>query len=340
MIIHYSKPSSDIQIEGKMRLENDPLLHQRQAAQVQDLLASQDRKCCVLCGQPLTGEQFRHREISAISCSTCGHVQTTQLPPPGYPEQEFHKVYPKLTSEGYEDRKKRIYKPKLDWALNCLQEIGYSFEQLKELKWTEMGCGAGYFLTTLQDAGLKHFTGFDADNTLVGIARSFTKEGKVQHYDGLLSDAFSVFPADIYVAFFVLEHIPDAHRFFDVLKSLPKGTIFIFSIPVFGFSCLLENIFTHNFARNFDGVLHTQLYTDRSIAYAMERSGFTILAQWIFGQDAADFSRFLINNLSEKFSQNLLAEFEKKLLEIQDPLQSCLDKSGLADQRHLIAIKR
>jgi len=287
----------------------------------------------------MQGELFNHREIPVIICAICGHVQTRLQPPPGYPDYEFAQVYPKLSAEQYADRKKRIYTPKLEWILNSLADKGYKHETLAKMQWTEIGAGAGYFLSALEDARLSNIVGFDADKTLVDIANTFTA-ARSTHFGGEISDAIDRYPADIYVAFFVLEHIQNAHLFYQKLRSLPQGTIFIFAVPIFGFSCLLENVFTDNFARNFDGVLHTQLYTEQSIDHAMKTAGFEITAKWIFGQDATDLTRLLINNINTKVSQDLLRHMEKDLISIQDSLQNCLDKAGLADQRHILAIKR
>jgi 2-polyprenyl-3-methyl-5-hydroxy-6-metoxy-1,4-benzoquinol methylase len=202
-----------------------------------------------------------------------------------------------------------------------------------------MGAGAGYFLSCLLDAGIRNIKGFDINKDLLQIATTHVPEKYLFHYKGKLSEAINAFPADIYTAFFVLEHISDSKNFFLKLKSLPPGTIFIFSVPVFGISCLLENIFSKNFARNLDCVLHTQLYTDDSIRYALERAEFNIVAQWIFGQDAEDFIRFILKNIENKFSIKKLEQIKSDLDRLQDALQNCFDKYKISDQRHIIAIK-
>jgi hypothetical protein len=51
-----------------------------------------------------------------------------------------------------------------------------------------------------------------------------------------------------------------------------------------------------------DGIVHRQLYTDESIRHAVALGGFTIVAEWVFGQDADDLSRFLLQNLKDKYS--------------------------------------
>jgi hypothetical protein len=336
----YSKPSADIQVESAIRFQKDKELFEHQISISKILLNCGEREICVLCNHPLKGELFTHRNIPFVLCANCGHIQTRALPPDDYPGVEFKTIYPKLNVGEYKDRKTRIYKPKLDWIINCLKDLNYSKEQIINMRWTEMGAGAGYFLSSLQDIGAQHITGFDADADMVEVANLFIKERKVKHYNGKLSESFKLFPSDVYVAFFVIEHVSDTYQFFIEMKSLPKGTIFVFAVPVFGFSCLLVGIFENNYARNLDCVLHTHLFTDMSIKYGMNLADFEIVEEWIFGQDSLDFTRFIVNNISLKFSEQLLNSIKNDLDKLQDSFQNCLDRQRKSDQRHIIAIKK
>jgi hypothetical protein len=327
-------------MEAGIRLKEDGKRFQSQLNQTKTLLKGKKRKVCLLCGIDLRGENFNHRHIGFVVCDNCGHIQTHILPPDGYPDVKFASIYPKLNFEEFHNRKKRIYQPKLDWIIKSLEECGYSFERIKQMRWTEMGAGAGYFLSALLDVGIKNIKGFDSDHLLVEGARSHISDKYIVHYKDELSEAIDAFPADIYAAFFILEHISDAKNFFSKLKYLPKGAIFIFSVPVFGIACLLENVFEQNYARNLDGVVHTQLYTDRSINYSMEISGFEIIAQWIFGQDAEDLMRFVSKNLEKKFPVSLMKRIKNDFDRLQNHLQECFDRAHLSDQRHIIAIKK
>lgn len=339
MIIKYSKNSTDNQKEARVRLKGDYKNSQSQLKQTRDLLKGRKRKKCLLCDVKLDGDNFTHRRIRFVVCSHCGHIQTLINPPDGYPNLEFSSIYPRLSVEAYNDRKKRIYQPKLDWVLDSLKKFGYSMDRIRQMSWTEMGAGAGYFLSALLDAGMKNIKGFDKDPLLVESASSNISKKYISHYDRKLSEAIDAFPADIYVAFFLLEHITDPKDFFSKLKQLPQGTIFVFAVPVFGISCLLENVFEKNYARHLDCVVHTQLYTDRSINYSMETSGFDIVARWIFGQDAEDLMRFVTTNLEKRFSDPLIKVIQKDFHRLQNNLQQCFDQLELSDQRHIIAIK-
>lgn len=339
MRVDYSKTSKDIKKTSVYRVSKDQKLSKKQIHESMDLLKFDNREECILCGNMLCGENFYHRNIPFVVCDTCKHIQTKTKPPIDYPKTKFSSVYLEKNERDYQDRKKRVYKPKLDWIINCLTEHDYPKDMISNMQWTEMGAGAGYFLSALLDAGIQNIKGFDADKKLVQIARDYIPEKYIMHYEGKLSEAINLLPSDIYTAFFVLEHISDANDFFTKLKNLPKGTIFIFSVPVFGLSCVFENIFEKNYARNLDCVLHTQSYTDDSIKFAMKKAGFKIIAKWIFGQDAEDIIRFILKNITPKFSFNKIDQIQNDLYELQDSLQHCFDKYNLSDQRHIIAIK-
>lgn len=344
MRIDYSKSLDDIGPERTERLQHSSEKYAHQVNTARHLLDFPPRKRCILCDAVLVGDKFQHRSLPFIQCARCNHVQSLVLPPKNYPRDvsagnEFRNVYQKLTPPAYEDRKNRVYRPKLEWIKECLLERGYTHDYLRRAFWLEFGSGAGYFISCLQDEGVGKCLGLEADEALVEMSRDFTPEGSCCHYKRSLTEALSDHRAEIYSAFFVLEHIEDLHAFFERLRTVPKGTIFIFSVPVFGLSCLLEGIFEDLYARNLDGVFHTQLFTDDSIAYGLGLADFSMVAKWIFGQDAEDLHRFIYQKLHERYPRQLLNQISGNLSVLENPLQSVLDQNGLADQRHIIAIK-
>jgi len=343
--IDYSKSSSDISKESAARLKNDRRLFKDQKRVSLFLLRCKARKKCIVCNYMLKGEEFYHRDIVFISCKTCGHIQTRVQPPEDYPMnimkgRDFKKIYPRLTSAQYTDRKQRIYKPKLDWAVACLNEIGYSSKKLRTLKWTEIGAGAGYFLSALEDFGVVDYKGFDSERSLVSFGQGFLRNDKILHFEGNIEESLEIFYADVFVAFFVFEHLNCSYNFFKELRKLKSGTILIFSVPTFGFSSLLENMFVNNWARSMNCEIHTQVFTDKSIDYAMQLCDFEIKAKWIFGQDVDDLIRYIDLSCREINDKKIYKQAMDKLLAVSNDLQGILDRNNLADQRHILAIKR
>lgn len=342
----YSKPLGDVGKEQRERLRDEHSLYERQRALASLLRNAAPRQVCLLCGSSFAAaESFTHRSVPLYRCAVCKHIQTQVQPPEGYPHAveggvPFGAIYPRLSPEEYRARKERIYRPKLDWVVRVLtEELNYTREKLQQVRWVDMGCGAGYFLSALEDIGVEKAMGFDADKQLVAVGQQVLHTAQISQYNQSLSGAFARYPADVYTAFFVLEHADDAHAIYRALQQCPSGTVFVFSVPLYGLSALIENAFDHNYARNMDCVVHTQMYTEHSIAWAMQAAECDIVAQWVFGQDAEDFHRILLNNLAGKLSEVMIDETLNALSELLDPLQQCIDTLHLADQRHIVVRK-
>jgi 2-polyprenyl-3-methyl-5-hydroxy-6-metoxy-1,4-benzoquinol methylase len=344
--IDFSKPLGDVSKESSKHFDNNEVLLDRQRQISERLNFCEMRPKCVVCEHSLLGvASFKHRFIDYVKCSFCGHIQSKAQPPEGYPTRlenglTFSQIYPELTAEEYESRKKRIYTPKLEWALNCHQDLRLNKEELLKSTWLELGCGAGYFLGALADVGVKNFLGLENDLGLMNIANKILKKNAVRHFQNSLAKAVSEYRADIYVAFFVLEHIEDTKCFFEAMRKQRKGTILFFSVPTYGFGTILESAFNHYFARSLDSVVHTQLFTDSSIKYCLDHADYEMVAQWIFGQDSNDLLRMIITSLEGNYPEPLYHTIYQKIMALQDPIQNIIDKHQLADSRHILAIKR
>lgn len=343
--ILYSKSQKDISKENFCLIQKDEDLCIQQQKSVKAFAGSSQRKYCLLCRNVLseTMSAFEHRNILYVTCEECNHIQTKLNLPQGYPytqkEVSFDKIYPKLNKNDYKSRQERIYNPKLDWIIKSLTEIGFHESELFSLKWVELGSGLGYFLSALIGKGIRNLTGIEENSNLVNAANDILQNNFVVCSKKPLAQSIKDYEADIYVAFFVIEHVDEVYEFFTALKDKPKNTILVFSVPVFGFSCLIENVFEQNYARNLDNVIHTQMYTDKSIDFAMKYADYTITNEWIFGQDSSDLVRCFYDRLKYKYPKQMLDQIMENLTELQDPFQACLDQLKLSDQRHIIAIK-
>jgi hypothetical protein len=113
----------------------------------------------------------------------------------------------------------------------------------------------------------------------------------------------------------------------------------IFSVPVFGLSCLLEESFDAQYARNLDGVVHTHIFTDSSIQYGLKSSGCDLLSEWVFGQDFSDFLRLIGNNECGFNETKIHVDLFEKINSLHDEFQHILDCNRLSDQRHILAVR-
>lgn len=344
MITDYSKPSADIALEASSLQAADHKILLSQCEMSAMLASAPDRTSCLLCGQDIsTGRAYRHRQVDYLFCSSCGHLQSKAQLPPGYPlafsGQGFDVIYPRLDEDAYHSRRDRIYQPKLEWAFSRLSQHAGSVEKVISASWLEIGCGAGYFLNALRARGVEALRGLDADERLVAIASQYCGEGVACATTNLFDDVENA-EADIYVAFFVLEHIEEIRRFWQIMSQKPAGTVFLFSVPTFGFAAAMEGAMHDFAARSLDSVLHTQLYTDQSIDYALTEAGYEKIAEWLFGQDAQDLCRIIAGTLKSVMNTQLAEAHLQKISMLIDPLQKVLDQARYCDARHIIAIKR
>ena len=341
MITDYSKALGDLTKEEASRIQNEEQLYIRQKEANKRLSKAPPRKICILCGSPIKGREFLHRGVSFITCHQCNHIQTKALPPVGFPDElegkeQFSKIYPKLEKDQFEDRKNRIYRPKLNWIFNALERSGYKKIELLNKKWLELGSGSGVFLSSLEDMGVNNYVGFEKEETLLERAKAFVVPEKVSISRVSLGEIIRANQADVICSFFVFEHDEKLFELINALKECKSGTLLCFSVPMFGLSCLLENLAAERYSRSLDAAIHVQTFTDESINYFLLKTGYEKIASWQFGQDALELRRILIpqspepgpyDKLSEKFSSSL------------DRIQTAIDKSGLSDQCHLIAKK-
>ena len=343
MNIKFSKKSIDVKKETKNWTKNESKYLDNQVKMHKILNQQKFRKKCLLCEFNAPKEKdFTHRTVDYFFCSRCNHVQTFLLPPDGYPSKQmgegFENIYPELSKKDFESRRDRIYMPKLEWICSVLEDESLLNQKYENLKWLEIGCGAGYFLNALQCKGIKSFKGFDENQFLISEANKHCDKEVAFSTDNIFKDIQEDQP-NIICAFFVLEHINSGNEIWNEFSRLPKGTILVFSVPTFCFSTLLECGLDNFAARNLDSVVHTQIYTDESIDYCLRKSGFEKSAEWLFGQDSQDLCELILRKISKNVNNKLFNKISDKLNNLIDPLQEVMDKERICDGRHILAIK-
>ena len=339
----YSKPSVDVENEALNIEKQDRYLQRIVSETTAALKINPVRRYCVLCNKPLDFcEDIYHRSIKFKQCKNCGHVQSFNSVTDAYESLVsktlgYDEIYPNLSSSEYESRCARVYEPKANWVFQCLSRL--DIEPLN-LRWCDVGCGSGMFLKALQNSGVSQFKGFDVDEHNLSIARQFVGTERIEKNTGGVERIFDTFEADIYTSFFVLEHIENMDKIIDALSRKRSGTFFAFAVPVFGFITMFESVVESHYPRSLDGMLHTQIFTEASISYFLEASGYEVMSEWHFGQDATDFYRFLSGNIKNLYPEEFRNDLLKKLKDLVDPIQTIVDRGHLSDSRHILAIKR
>lgn len=343
MYYKYSKSSGDIKREGASISAQENALQKTVSDVTARIPYYPQRQICLLCHHDLTqSDIFTHRDVSFRHCGTCGHIQTLHDVDETYEREAFKAlgyegIYPALNTDAYNSRCARIYTPKADWIFEALKQN--SVDPLA-LKWCDIGCGAGYFLKSLRDMGCQKIHGVDVDAHNLKIAQEVLGQDVVALNPHSFDQTFTNIDADIYTAFFVLEHIKDTHKAVESLKAKPAGTYFAFSVPVFGFIALFESIIKNHYPRSLDAMMHTQIYTEESLKYFLGSTGYDVVSEWVFGQDMMDIHRFLSHNLSQQYPEKLYSYSIDKIEKLVDVIQSQIDQAHFSDARHILAVKR
>ncbi len=342
MNVKFSKPASDIATEFDYLMNVEQELVEIVNDFNQRLKGYPQREHCLLCNVSLkSAENLNHRDTEWCLCSNCGHLQTKH-----HPDDSFEKAYSEkfgysstyttIEEKQYLSRCERIYTPKAEWAIESLQKLELYNE---DLSWLEIGCGAGYFLKALGLKGINNFQGLEIDQHNLELAQKMNDPEKIQANSLSFDQTIRQSNANIIVSFFVLEHVENLFAVIEALKANKKGTIFIFSVPVFGFVSMFEALTRRHCPRQMDGMYHVQMFTNNSLNYFLKRSGYNIVSEWVFGQDMMDVYRFFGTHLKNQYPESFLRNCMGKLSEMIDPVQECLDRAFFSDSRHIIAVK-
>lgn len=336
--LRHSKPAADILAESAALLRDNATQLERQrvrAERLQALGAPRERCACCRAGLDLAAP-FSRRGTDYLLCADCGHLQTRLAPPEAAPV-DFGAVYPPLDARAFASRVERIYRPKLDWACEVLSGLGGP--PPLERQWLELGCGHGFFLAALKDAGARRFGGVDCCDELVERANLALGEPRAAAIQGSPAEAVRQSSAEVLAAFFVMEHLPDLPDFLDAVAEKPEGTALVFSVPVFGLAAVLEDCSDRHSARSLDGWVHAQMFTESSLRRCLALAGCEPVGQWIFGQDALDLAR-MCSLAAQAYPGALRQEVDQALARMADPLQCAVDQAHFADARHVAAVRR
>jgi 2-polyprenyl-3-methyl-5-hydroxy-6-metoxy-1,4-benzoquinol methylase len=332
----YGKASADVIPEFLDRLRQDAALLELQKGKAACHRSGVPRPHCLLCRRSFEGAQDRlHRDIPYRVCGHCDHWQTRFEPSA---DEAFEQIYPDLSPEAFDSRVARVYQPKLEWILNQADLLGLSAEALLSKAWIELGSGSGYFLKALRDGGARNVLGLERNPALCRQAKAHVHELQ-QHFVQPLHHALQINRADVWVAFFVIEHVADPAAFWEAVRALPERSVVVFSVPVVGFAVRMEGAFDHFFARILESVVHTQMYTHASLHYALQVAGLSPKASWTFGQDIQDLWRMLLVKARAEGVHADLPRLQEILFSLTDPLQAILDQHLLADSMHVLCVR-
>ena len=310
------------------------------------------RKNCKNCEMKLRGINFYKLNIKYIICKTCGHFNgifddTKQLSKKFYQtseQEKYSKIYVEKEKKDYNKRIKNIYLPKAKFLIENLNKIEKNKNRiLKDFNYIDIGCGSGYFVSSLKKLKVKNIKGFDPSLSMVNYGNlinkfkflNFKSHDKTKQVISAINKNKKVCVSMIGS----LEHIYNQNEILREIKKKRNIKYLYIVVPCFSPSSFIEIIFNKNFQRLL-APQHTHLYTDKSLKYLEKMFGFKIISEWWFGADIVDLYRNFLINIKKKSNRNnndgTVNLFNKMFLDALDDLQLIFDKKKLSSEAHIL----
>lgn len=336
----YSKSSAHYFIAKQTFFTTNDKLLKKSHEQNQLYAAQPKRKWCKICESTLPNDtDFRSHGVDYVFCSQCSHLNGRFEDSQKFIESLYIFDGGSDYSNNYIDkdfykRVTEVYIPKIDFLVSSIPPKKYEI--------LDVGCGSGYFVCAALLRNLDA-TGLDVNKTMVDFGnhqiahhlkdKPLSFESEQGFYKTIIESN-----AEIISAIGVIEHLRQPHKFFEAFKR-SKAKYLYYSVPMFSFSVVLENVFEGVFPRQLSGG-HTHLFTEQSIEKMHEIIGVRSVAEWRFGTDIMDLYRHTLTNLqtncsSQKMINYLNAGFGEKI----DEIQSIFDKNHFCSEIHCVASK-
>lgn len=335
--------SSDglLQIKREFFKHNDVLLAEERA--LARLYSEQPiRKTCKNCVSPLMGKQFARMEVNYIICGDCGHLNGTHEDTDDFCAavylndrgSSYAQTYHEESQAAIEHRLTFVYRPKRDFLFEFLSKDG---RDPKQLSYTELGSGSGYFLKTLAEAGVQQVSGHEVSEVQVSFASQLVgSEYCHQHRLDENVEIVERASCDVLVMLGVLEHVQNPREILAAISANDKIQYVFLALPLFSPSVFLESALPEVMPRVLTGG-HTHLYTDASLNWIAADFGFERAAEWWFGTDVFDLYRAISVMLQKtNQSETLLCGWQHMFGGLVDDMQHVIDRKKLSSQVHLI----
>ena len=291
-------------------------------------------KKCIICGGGKAKSVGSVMKVPYMQCQKCTHVFNKYNYDYNFMKDFWKKkgnvinVHSHANQQAY--RAKNLSEPKVDFILKHIKKK-------KNLKWLDMACGNGEFLTQVKKRGVEPY-GFDLNEDDVNRA---TKKGLNVYRKDMTE--FSEFALKNNIKF----DVASATGYFDVVndpnyelrkfnKIMKKGGILMIDLPDYNSVCHeIIRYFPDQSIRHLNATQRSS-FTFKSLSHLFEKNGYKIITRWIYGIDFYMIMNVL--NLHNKDFENTKAMkiMTKRFKEFQD----IFDKEKAADTLFLVAQKK
>lgn len=288
---------------------------------------------CPLCSSrgEKVGPQIFH--IGYCLCKKCGLYFADRMLPQeqvsGY--YRLSKSYSRFSyadKKVYRYRAKEVSFPKIRFVSQFLKPT--------QRRWLDVGSGIGDVVYNLKKRGF-NARGIEISDTSVAFARDVfgvTLE-KTSVNEVLKKEGEGSF--DVVSYFGVLEHMPyPLKEIQSALRLLSPGGVIVMEVPnAKSFSVKADFCFPASVVRQATPFLHLMLFSEQTLGYLSKKFNLRPLGIWFLGLDFYN----LILHLGAQKSDFFRSELCQKMLELNNDIQSLLDKRELSDEIIFVAQK-
>lgn len=275
---------------------------------------------CPLCGGREKLAYLTWRDYSLYECMDCGaaspNVDPSKISSLGlHSSPIMEEDVKREILATYDYRKRTFAAERMSYLRNLIPGFGESADEVLDL-----GCGPGYFLSYLQDQGIRG-RGLEVNPFCV----LFCSETGLNVADGRLEDE----PDETYsliTMFDVIEHLDKPVEFFRTArqKLRPGGYLLAYTPNLHSMSTHLMGG-EHNMLAVFN---HLCFYDSRSLNYLSQQTGFEVTRCDYYGLDVMDY-------LAMKEADENYPYFEH-LQPMVAPLQALVDAHGLGNSMRIL----
>ena len=307
------------------------------------------RSKCKNCEKKLKGSRFKKLNVLYILCKNCGHLNglyddTKYLSKKFYQTSEqktYSKIYVEKKRKDYNKRLKNIYIPKAKFLLeNLIKKEKNKKKIFNKFKFIDIGCGSGYFISSLKKMKIKDLSGYDPSKEMVNYGNKINRFKKLEfvEHDKTIDKIKNISGKDPICVSMIgsMEHIYNQNEILREIKRKKNIKYLYIVVPCFSPSSFIELVFDKNFQRLL-APQHTHLYSEKSLQYLEKMFGFKIIAEWWFGADIVDLYRnFVLKIFNKKKLHDEKKLFNNMFLKILDGMQLEIDKKKLSSEAHIL----
>tara|TARA_B100000575_G_C23142504_1_gene665396 strand:+ start:4265 stop:5281 length:1017 start_codon:yes stop_codon:yes gene_type:complete len=290
-------------------------------------------KKCIICGSSRIKLKTVVMKVPFMQCTKCTHVFNKYDYDYSFLESFWKKKGNVINVHSHGNQQKyrpqHLSKPKVDYVLNGIK-------RKKNLKWVDMACGNGEFLSQVKKSGVKPY-GFDLNEDDIKRAKkkgiSAFRKDMTQFVNYALANNIKF---DFASGTGYLDMVNDPNYELRTLnKIMKKGSLLIIDLPDFNSVCHdMIRYFPQQSSRHLNGTQRSS-YTYKSLSYLFKKNGYKIIKRWIYGIDFYMIMNVL-NLLNKEFHKSNAMKIMTKNYE---KFQAIIDKEKAADTLFLVAKK-